>query len=170
MLDAEEFARLSGHLGAEDLVAISTGILCGVHRDIRIVDEAVVHLLEAIEVDEEDGNKLVGAFGTSESLIESITKQSSIRQTRQVVVECLVCQLLFELDSFRDVSRIENDATDPPLLAQVGHMRLQVPQFAGSVEHSKDDIRRAPVNSCGVDSHAVVRVQKPFEAATEKLG
>ena len=39
MLDAEEFARLSGHLGAEDLVAISTGILCGVHRDIRIADE-----------------------------------------------------------------------------------------------------------------------------------
>ena len=81
-----------------------------------------------------------------------------------------MCQLLFELDSFRDVSRIENDATHPPLLAQVGHMRLQVPPFAGCVEHSKDDLRRAAVNSCRVDGHAVVRVQKPFEAATEKLG
>ena len=135
-----------------------------------IVAKAVVHLLEAIEVDEEDGNQLVGAFGPSESLIEPITEQSSIRQTGQVVVECLVCQLLFELDSFRDVSRIENDATDPPLLAQVGHMRLQVPPFAGCVEHSKDDLRRATVNGCRLHRLAVVRVQDRFEATTEKLG
>ena len=39
MLDAEQFAYLFGHFGAEDLVAISTGVFCRVHRDIRIADE-----------------------------------------------------------------------------------------------------------------------------------
>ena len=110
-----------------------------------IVTKAVVHLLEAVEVDEEDGNELARPLGTSEGLIEPITEQGSIRQAREVVVERLVRQLLFELDSFRDVSRVENDATDPSFLAQVGHVRLQMPPFAGCVEHSKDDFRRAAV-------------------------
>jgi len=234
MLDTEQFAGLSGHLGTEDLVATAPRILCGVHRDIRVADElfavararieddadtcperdfaardgdssgdavqqplrqshylalsdtfeeqrelvpakashcvafshdllepardlrqqlvagivaeTVVHLLEAVEVDEEDGDELAGALGACESLVEPITEQGSIRQAGQVVVERLMRQLLLDLDSFRDVSRVEDDATDPPLLSEIGHMCLETPPLAGGVEHPKHDLGRAAVN------------------------
>src|SRR5882724_4479985 len=71
-----------------------------------IVAESVVHLFKAVEVDEEDRDELAGALGACESLVEAITEQGSIWQTGQVVVERLMRQLLLELDSFCDVSRV----------------------------------------------------------------
>ena len=242
VLDAEQLTELLRHLGAEDLVASASGVLGGVHGDIRVSDEllalprartehdadarakddlapgdrnrsselveqslreadslvlgdlleqerelvsaksrhrvaradnavesprdllqqliagvvaeTVVYLLEAVEIDQQDGEQLVGALGTGKSLVEPVTKEGAIRETGQVVVEGLMRQLLFELNPLGNVPRVEHDAADRFVLAEVGHMRFEVSPLAGLVQQTKDDLpapavgrRRRPCGS-----------------------
>ena len=79
-------------------------------------------------------------------------------------------QLLLELDSFCDVSCVEDDATDPPFLAKIGHMSLEMPPLAGSVEHPKDDLGRATAAGGRPHGGEVLGVQKSFETVAQKFG
>ena len=79
-------------------------------------------------------------------------------------------QLLLELDSFCDVSCVEDDATDPPFLAKIGHMCLEMPPLAGRVEHPKDDLGRATADGGRPHGGTVLRVQKSFETVAQKFG
>ena len=78
-------------------------------------------------------------------------------------------QLRLELDPFGDVSRVEDDTAHCLVLAEVGHMRLEVPPFSGLVHQSEDDLARAAVSRRGTQGGSVLRAHEPFEAVAEHL-
>ena len=71
--------------------------------------EAVVDLLETIEIDEHDRERVVRPFGAGESLLESVVEQSTVGKVRQAVVERLMAQLLLEPHALGDVTSVEDD-------------------------------------------------------------
>ena len=79
------------------------------------VTEAVVHGLEVVEIDEEDGDEVRATDAALERVRYALREERAVRETRQRVVEGLVGQLILERSSLGDVARRDDDAAD------VGH-------------------------------------------------
>ena len=52
--------------------------------------EAVVHCLEAIEVDDHDGDVTTVSFGSSNGVLEAVIEERSVRQAGERVVQRLM--------------------------------------------------------------------------------
>ena len=63
-------------------------------------------------------------------MVESVTEESAIREPGEAVVEGLMRQLLFQFDALGDVACVEHDAVHRFVLAEVGHVCLEVPPIA----------------------------------------
>ncbi len=86
-----------------------------------VVAEAVVDLLEAVEVEQEHGKRLARDRSERASACSSsVAEQRAVRQAREAVVERLPDELLLERDPLADVARVQHDAADVPVAAQVG--------------------------------------------------
>src|SRR5262249_40163837 len=59
-----------------------------------VVAEAVVDLLEAVEVDEENGDLVLGARRPRKFVVEAVAEESAVGEAGEGVVERLVRQLL----------------------------------------------------------------------------
>ena len=77
--------------------------------------ERVVHVLEVVEVDEQDRGALRDSPAPSEGVLEAVDVQGTVRQAGQRVVERLAGQLRLELHPLRDVvdgeGRVPGDRT-----------------------------------------------------------
>ncbi len=99
MSSAGSTARIRSRDGDEQLVA-------------RRVAEAVVHGLEVVEVDEEDGEEVPPARSAFDRVRDPLREERAVRETRERVVERLVRELILERAALGDVSRGHHDAAD----------------------------------------------------------
>ena len=74
------------------------------------VAEAVVHGLEVVEVDEEDGDAAALANGARQRVLEAVLEQGAVREPGQAVVEGQVAELALEPLAVGDVAAGENAA------------------------------------------------------------
>ena len=88
------------------------------------VAERVVHGLEVVEVDEEHRDRVDVAAVAVERVRDAVLEQRAVRETRQLVVERLVEQLLLEVLALADVADVEHDAADVGVLLEVRAQRL----------------------------------------------
>ena len=92
--------------------------------------EAVVDGLEVIQIDEQQGNSVVFAFGTLEPLFDPIAEQHAIGQVGQRIVERLVRELILEAFAVADVAGGEHQSADVDVVEQIagdGLHGFQVP-------------------------------------------
>ena len=152
----------AGRVGAfeqqHELVATEPGQRVGRPRDggeprghvakqlvARIMTEAVVHLLEAVQVDEQHGQDVTGPRRPGQRLIEPIAEQRAVREAGEAVVEGLVGELLLEPHSLGHVSGVEDHAADVAVAAEIADVRLEDPLFAEPVDHPEHELVRLAV-------------------------
>jgi hypothetical protein len=97
------------------------------------VAQAVVDVLEVVQVDEQDGQVARGRAG--QGVLDPLGEQGPVGQAGQPVVERLVDELGLELLAVRDVAGVEHQAADVGVLEQVGGDRLRVQPGAVAVAH-----------------------------------
>jgi hypothetical protein len=132
--------------------------LCHLSQELIacVVTERVVYLFEAVQIDENDGQRTVGAFGTGERLIEAVAEESAVGEAGEIVVECLMRQLRLELDPLGDVSCVEHDSAYCLVPPEVSHVRFEVSPFAGLVQQLEDDLARAAVSRCSPQGFSIL--------------
>jgi hypothetical protein len=96
------------------------------------VAQRVVHRLEVIEIDEENGELMIVAAASLDSMPQSILQERTVGQAGQGIVEGLVLELSFKFVSARDV--VARDGEPAPILF-------------GDAAHRHLDIALAPVVS-----------------------
>ena len=95
-----------------------------------VVPERVVHLLEPVEVDEQDREVLSGARRARELLIEAVPEERAVCEPGQAVVKRLMGELFFQPDPLGHIARVQDDAADVPVGAEVADMGLELPPLA----------------------------------------
>ena len=135
-----------------------------------VVTEAVVDLLEPVEVDEQQRENLVRALRARQGLVETVAEQRAVGEAGEAVVEGLARELLLEPDPLGDVARVEHHAPDVAVLAQVGHVRLEMPPLLEAVRHPEDQLPRLPVLERGAHRGAVVGMHDVEARVTEEVG
>ena len=84
------------------------------------------------------------ARGPRERLVEPVAEQRAVRRGPvSAVVERLPGQLLLEPHALGHVARVEHDAADVPVAAQVGDVGLEVTPLAEPVAHAEHDLAAA---------------------------
>ena len=73
------------------------------HLVARIVAKAVVDVLEAVQVEEQDGQHLAAALGPLQRLVERLAEQAAVRQFGELVVVGEETGALFLLLALGDV-------------------------------------------------------------------
>jgi hypothetical protein len=131
---------------ARDRVARAEGLLepaCdgGQKLVARIVSEAVVHPLEAIEVDDEHAERRPRARRVRDRLVEPVAEERPVRHPREAVVVGLMRQLLLEPHSLRDVAGIHHHSANAPVLAEIRDMGLEMAPLLELVGHPEDQLR-----------------------------
>ena len=96
---------------ADDLAA-KRSATCLQQLVAGVVAEAVVDLLEPVEVDEQHREDAPGALRARERLVEPVAEQGAVGEAGEPVVERLARQLLLEPDALGDVAGVEHDAAD----------------------------------------------------------
>jgi hypothetical protein len=88
------------------------------------VAQAVVDLLEAVQVQEQHGHR--GCFPPApfEGVVDPVLEQGPVGQRGQVVVEGLVGQLVLELAALGDVAGVEDQPAHAGVVEQVGDGEL----------------------------------------------
>lgn len=76
----------------------------------RLVADGVVDLLEAVEVDEEDGRAAVGGAAASQREADPLGEQGAVGQVGERVVFGVVLQLCLQAHPFGDVPAVEDEA------------------------------------------------------------
>jgi hypothetical protein len=88
------------------------------------VAEAVVDLLEAVEVQEQHRHRGAVASGPQQGVVDPVLEQGPVGERREAVVEGLVRELVLELAAFGDVAGVEDQPTDAGVVEQVGDRHL----------------------------------------------
>ena len=102
-----------------------------------VVTEAVVDLLEAVEIDEQHRERRRCERAERASAWSSRSRNSArLARSGEPVVERLARELLLEPHALGDVARVEHDAADVPVVAEVGDVRLEVAPLAEPVLHA----------------------------------
>ena len=128
------------------------------------VAEAVVDLLEAVEVDEQHREHLLGPRRAGERLVEPVAEERAVRKPGEAVVERLTRQLLLEPNPLGDVACVEHDAADVAVVAKVGDMGLEVSPFAEPVVHPEQDLVGLSVAEGRLHERAIVWMDEAQEA------
>jgi hypothetical protein len=88
------------------------------------VAEAVVDLLEAVQVEEEDGHRGRLPLGPLEGVVDPVLEQGPVGQRGQGVVEGLVDELVLELAALGDVAGVQDQPAHGRVVEQVGDGEL----------------------------------------------
>ena len=102
--------------------------------------------------------------GPRERLVEPVTEERAVGEVGQPVVERLPGELLLEPDPLGHVARVQHDAADLPVVAEIGDVGLEVAPLFEPVRHPEEDSRGCAVREGGLDRGAVVRVDEALEA------
>ena len=103
------------------------------------VAEAVVDGLEAVQVQEHDGDAELVAARPRQRVLDAVHEEDAVRQAGQRIVERLPRELLLERLALGDVARVDDDPADGGMVEQVGADRLQVAPGAVAVEAAEVD-------------------------------
>jgi len=76
------------------------------------VTEDVVDIFEAVEVEEQHGERLARPACRQDLRLELFAEMTTIRQPRQMVETCLPGEFHFDRLAFRDVAAADDDAAD----------------------------------------------------------
>ena len=128
------------------------------------VAEAVVDLLEPVEVDEQHREHVPGPRGAGQRLVEPVAEQRAVGEVGEAVVERLPRELLLEPNPLGDVAGVEHDAAHVAVAAEVGDVRLEVAPLAEPVAHAEHDLVRLAVPQAASTQRAVVGVDEAHEA------
>ena len=129
-----------------------------------VVAERVVHLLEAVEVDEQHGERLAGARRAGQRLVEPVAEERTVGEAREPVVEGLVRELVLEPDALGDVAGVQDDPADVPVAAQVADVGFELAPLAELVLQAEHELVRLAVGAGCVERLAVVGVDEARES------
>jgi hypothetical protein len=132
----------------------------------RVVAETVVHLLEAVQIDEQHRERGARAGRAGERLLQAIAEERAVRQHREAVVERLPRQLLLEAHPLGDVSGIQDDAADTPVGTEIGDVRFEVAPLAETVPDAEDGLGLLGVHAGGPKRGQIVGVDERAEFAS----
>src|SRR2546423_2063870 len=104
-----------------------------------IVAHAVVDLLESVQVEEQHHQDLLRPDGPGQRLVEPVTEEGTVGQAGETVVERLPGQLVLEPHALADVPGGEHNATDSPVVAQVGDVRFEMTPLSEPVHDPEHD-------------------------------
>ena len=90
------------------------------------VTEAVVHGLEVVEIDEENGEEVPSARAALDCVRDALREERAVREPRERVVERLMRELVLERSALGDVTRGQYDTADVRLVEQVVEDALQL--------------------------------------------
>jgi len=125
--------ELVSGLARERVLRAGEGIQSSSHLDQQpvadFVPERVVDLLEPVEVDEQNGEGVVGAELSGQRLLQTVQQQDAVRQPCERVVQRSVAQLLLQLQSPGCVGEQVVDGADELLVPVVG--------VAGALDHQE---------------------------------
>ena len=93
-------------------------------------------------------------------LVEPVAEQGAVREGGEAVVERLPGQLLLEPHALGHVARVQHDAAQLPVVAQVGHVGVEVPPLPEAVQHAEHDLARLAARAGGLEHGLVVRVDE----------
>jgi hypothetical protein len=120
-----------------------------------LVAEGIVDVLEAIEVDEQDGQSGLVAVGTLQGLVQSVAKQQAVGQAGQRVVVGLVIELIVGLPQFGDVGEYADivrelsigvmDSADRQRFQESLAVLAPVPEFAPPAPATAESLPHFPV-------------------------
>ena len=140
------------------------------HPIAGVVSKRVVHLLEAVEVEQQHRERRPRALRTRKRLVDPVAEQRPVGEAREAVLERLPRQLLLELNALGHIAGVEDDAGYVAVLAQVADVRLEVAPFVEPVL----DAEHEPVGSAAAGRHAyrlvVVGMHAFLEASSVQLG
>ncbi len=124
------------------------------------VAEAVVDRLEAVEVEEEQGDRRVVRSHGEQRLADAGTHPCAVREAGQLVAEGELGQPVLEQLALADVAGVDDDAADDRVVEPVGEHRLDVAPLAAGVAYPVlDDGRRVQVGAPGPEG--VHRADEP---------
>ena len=103
------------------------------------VAEAVVDVLEVVEVEEQHGERLGGAVAAAQRVGEPVAEQLAVGEPGERVVERLVAELLLERLAVGDVADGEHPALHGRVGHQVGERALEHQVAAVRVPGAQDD-------------------------------
>lgn len=86
-----------------------------------VVPEAVVDVLEPVEIEVDDGGHQTGADVAAQCLLHPIAEQRPVRQAGQTVMEPLVGEFLLDEVAIGDVVDVDDDAADVRVREHVHH-------------------------------------------------
>ena len=107
------------------------------------VAEAVVDLLEAVQVEEQHRHRGRLALGPLEGVVDPVLEQGPVGQRGQRVVEGLVDELVLELAALGDVAGVEDQAADAGVVEQVGDGELDGAPVAVAVAQRQLQLEHA---------------------------
>jgi hypothetical protein len=97
------------------------------------VSQAVIHVLELVQVKQQHGNRRPAAVSTAQGCLQHVQELGSVRQARQRIVEGLVGKPALKLLALTDVAAVQHHPLHARLVDQVGDRRLQRQPAAGRV-------------------------------------
>src|SRR6478752_1986002 len=100
--------------------------------------EAVVDVLEVVEVEEENAER-IGSALSQESVLQPVPEQRPVGELRQRIVEGAMRELALEFLPLGDVPGVDHEAADGRVVAEVGHDRLDVPRASVGVADTSLD-------------------------------
>ena len=90
------------------------------------VAEAVVDVLEVVEVEEQHRHRPLVAAAPDERVLDAVAEQRAVRQPGERVVEGLVLEFVLEGLALGDVAHVQHDPLDGLVAEQVAGGRLDV--------------------------------------------
>ena len=106
------------------------------------VTERVVRVLEVVQIDEEDGQRLAGPARPLQHLLGAVQNQLPVRQPRERVVERAVGEKGFELLAFSGVADVHHIAGNRGAIRLVGDDRFDVADRPVPAQHAELERRR----------------------------
>ncbi len=128
--------------------------------------EAVVDVLEVVDVQEQDGHGQLAAALGDEGVLDAVAEQRAVRQAGERVVERLVLEFGLERLALADIADVEHDPLDRLLAEQVRREHLHLAPALARVptpELGGDGLPRGCRGGCcehRVDARCVVAVDE----------
>ena len=137
--------------------------------------KTLVHTLEAVQADRQDGRVPLGAGCARKRLPDPVVEQGAVREVGQKVVQSDLGELSLERLAFPNVARGEDDLPDGGVVQAVGGDRLDLTPDSGGIPQTPLDglgngSPGGHIRDESLDSLRVVGVNQPRDRAAHQLG
>ena len=158
--------------GGVTLAHRTTDPLAGGHQELvaHVVTEAVVDVLEVVEVQEQHDQRVRRHRPLSECVGQPVAEELPVGEICQRVVEGLVGELMLELLPFGHVAQGQHESADGSVGEQVVHGALERHQTAVLVLHRHHDrVLAVPTGQAPHEGRYVVGMHEPGQVTIREL-